>query len=171
MLASLKLYKGIEEFVEIARSLEPHKKISFTLVVNASEQECESYFKGKDVSKNIEIYSSQSEVAPFYSKARLVVNLSHTDTWIETFGLTIIEAMAYGIPVIAPPVGGPSEIVTDGLNGYLLDSKKVECIAEKIVELASDQVTWARLSKNALLRSEMFSQESFQKEIINLLND
>jgi L-malate glycosyltransferase len=170
MLASLKAYKGVQEFVEIAKLLETSKHISLTLIINATQKAVNKYFKDKNLTDNIEIFSSQSDVIPFYNKASMVLNLSHVDAWIETFGLTILEAMAFGIPVIVPPVGGPSEIVTDGIEGYLMDSKNTKSIAKKIKELSIDKVSWVRLSKNALECSKHYNQETFEKEIINVLN-
>jgi glycosyltransferase involved in cell wall biosynthesis len=78
--------------------------------------------------------------------------------------------MAFGIPVIVPPVGGPSEIVTDGVEGYLMDSKNTKSIAKKIQVLSKDKAKWTELSKNALLRSKYFNQATFEKEIIKVLN-
>ena len=170
MLASLKAYKGVQEFIEIAKLLELNKNISFTLIINATHKDVNKYFKNKSLTDNIEIFSSKSDVIPFYNKASLVLNLSHVDAWVETFGLTILEAMAFGIPVIVPPVGGPSEIVTDGVEGYLMDSKNTNSIAKIIGELSIDKAKWTKLSKNALLRSKYFNQATFEKKIIKVLN-
>jgi len=170
MLASLKAYKGVQEFIEIAKLLELNKNISFTLIINATHKDVNKYFKNKSLTDNIEIFSSKSDVISFYNKASLVLNLSHVDAWVETFGLTIVEAMAFGIPVIVPPVGGPSEIVTDGVEGYLMDSKNTNSIAKIIGELSIDKAKWTKLSKNALLRSKYFNQATFEKEIIKVLN-
>ena len=170
MLSSLKAYKGVQEFVEIAKLLKLNTHISFTLVINATQKDVTIYFRDKDLTHNIEILSSQSDVIPFYHKASLVLNLSHVDAWIETFGLTILEAIAFGIPVIVPPVGGPSEIVTNGVEGYLMDSKNTKSIAKIIGELSIDKAKWSKLSKNALSRSKYFNQATFEKEIIKVLN-
>lgn len=170
MLTSLKAYKGVQEFVEIAKLLETNKHISFTLIINATHKDVNKYFKDKNLTDNIEIFSSISDVIPFYNKASLVLNLSHVDAWVETFGLTILEAMAFGIPVIVPPVGGPAEIVTDGFEGFLMDSLNTKSIAKKIRELSLDKVSWTRLSKNSLLRSKYFNNKTFEKEIIKVLN-
>lgn len=170
MLSSLKAYKGVQEFIEIAKLLETNKHISFTLIINATNKDVNKYFKNKDLTDNIEIFSSKSDVIPFYHKASLVLNLSHVVAWVETFGLTIVEAMAFGIPVIVPPVGGPSEIVTDGVEGYLMDSMNTKSIAKIIGELSIDKAKWTKLSKNALLRSKYFNQATFEKKIIKVLN-
>ena len=170
MIASLKSYKGLEEYIEIAKILESNSRISFTLVINAVQKDVATYFKDKELAHNIEVLSSQSDVTPFYNKASLVLNLSRIDAWVETFGLTILEAMAFGIPVIVPPVGGPAEIVTDGIEGYLISSYETGTIAEKIESLSVDRVKWLRLSKNALRRSKDFKEEIFNKQLIEILN-
>ena len=83
----------------------------------------------------------------------MVLNLSKVDECVETFGLTILEAMAFGIPVIVPPIGGPAEIVTDGVEGYVISSYETNDIAKKIKELSMDKAKWTELSINALLLS------------------
>ena len=106
MICSLKEYKGVLEFITIASNLVSQNHISFKLILNAEQTEINNYFENKNIPSNIEIFSKQKDLEPFYSKSSLVLNLSRVDICIETFGLTIIEAMAYGIPVIVPPVGG-----------------------------------------------------------------
>jgi glycosyltransferase involved in cell wall biosynthesis len=56
----------------------------------------------------------------------------------ETFGRTLIEAMAQGVPVVATKSGGPEEIVEDGTSGYLVEVGDSEAIAEKMALLLSD---------------------------------
>jgi glycosyltransferase involved in cell wall biosynthesis len=170
MVCSLKEYKGVNEFIEASRRIKSYTHITFTLVLNANDQEVESYFKNITVPKSVSLFSSQNDIAHFYNSTDLLLNLSHVDRWIETFGLTIIEAMAYGIPVIVPPVGGPAEIVTNNKEGYLISSKNIDEIAEKIIFLSKNHDTLLRLSKNALKRSKYFSEKKFQEGILKVLN-
>ena len=55
--------------------------------------------------------------------------------WAEPFGLSIIEAMAAGKPVIASDNGGPKEIVENGVNGLLVPPNDPEALREAIVQL------------------------------------
>ena len=114
--------------------------------------------------------TAQQNLHPHYINMGLLLNLSLVDQWVETFGLTIIEAMAYGVPVIAPPVGGPAEIVTNNKEGYLISSKNIYEIAEKIIFLSKNHDVMIRLSKNALKRSKYFSEKKFQEGILKVLN-
>ncbi len=55
----------------------------------------------------------------------------------EGFGIAMVEAMSAGIPVLASPVGGASEIITNGKTGWLLAGTDTEAIAVCIAELAA----------------------------------
>ena len=54
----------------------------------------------------------------------------------EPFGLSLIEAMSTGLPCIATRVGGMQDIITDGKDGYLVDSGDHEALKDRIVGLA-----------------------------------
>lgn len=56
----------------------------------------------------------------------------------ETFGRTLVEAMAQGVPVVATRSGGPEEIVEEGKSGFLIDVGDFEAIAERMARLLSD---------------------------------
>ena len=165
MICSLKEYKGVLEFITIASNLVSQNHISFKLILNAEQTEINNYFENKNIPSNIEIFSKQKDLEPFYSKSSLVLNLSRVDICIETFGLTIIEAMAYGIPVIVPPVGGPIEIVEEGLEGFLISSYEIDKVAKKIAELSNNEITCINLSKNAKEKALIFSEDLFLGKI------
>jgi glycosyltransferase involved in cell wall biosynthesis len=56
----------------------------------------------------------------------------------EPFGLVVLEAMAEGVPVVAVGQGGPSEILSDGESGVLVESNDPRDLAEGIAELLRD---------------------------------
>lgn len=165
MISSLKKYKGIFEFLKIAHLCSNNKKISFTLVLNANKEEISTYLHETKIPDNVSIHSRQSNVKPFYQSSNLLLNLSRPDEWIETFGLTIIEAMAYGLPSIVPPVGGPAEIVRDEIDGYLISAYHIEAISDKIQLLSSDEVLYHSLSKNVKLKATQYDIKVFEENI------
>ncbi len=171
MVCSLKKYKGIFEFIKIADKLLEYDYIKFTLVLNAEQSEIDDYFKSEELPSNLNLYSRQMDVSSFYSKADLLMNLSRPNEVIESFGLTILEGMAYGLPVIVPPVGGPAEIVHEGVEGFLISCYEIEKIADKIIFLASNQSEYNKFSANALKRINDFSEKEFKKNIYKLFED
>jgi len=66
---------------------------------------------------------------------------------IEPFGLTILEAAASGLPVVATENGGPSEIITRGENGLLVDPRHHGDIAEKVKKILDNSSLWEKFSK------------------------
>jgi len=171
MICSLKRYKGVDEFVDIAGLLEGINDISFTLVLNATSDEIARYFKNRSIGKNLTIFDRQSDVARFYTSSKILLNLSHPDECTESFGLTVLEAMSYGLVVIAPPVGGPAEIVEDGFDGILIPCYEEQKIATEIVYLKQNVSRYEELSKNALVKAKKYSYQRFKESITKLLRE
>jgi len=162
MLCSLKIYKGVNEYVKLAASLPEYR---FVLVLNSSELAIKEFFKGQPLPDNLIVFPSQKEVHTFYQEAHLVLNLSHPEQWVETFGMTLLEAMSYGLPVIAPPVGGPDELVKNGYNGFKIDQRHFATLKQKIRETCKDPVTYSSLSANAVEFAKRFNEKHFGREI------
>ncbi|MDA8986075.1 glycosyltransferase family 4 protein [Luminiphilus sp.] len=169
MACSLKRYKGVFEFLEVASTLSEDQFIKFTLVLNADVGEIRTFFQGVAVPANVCLVPRLSDVSSLYADAGLVMNLSRPTEWVETFGLTLIEAFSFGVPVIGPEVGGPAEVVRNGLDGYLIDSSRISAIAEKIQEIAHDRSEWERLSANAAKRADDFSLSVFEQRVATLM--
>ena len=56
----------------------------------------------------------------------------------ETFGMVVIEAMARMKRVITTKCGGPGGIITDGINGYLIEKESPDPLARKLKEIISN---------------------------------
>ena len=69
----------------------------------------------------------------------------------EPFGLSIVEAMAAGLPVVAAASEGASEIIEDGHSGKLVPAGDPESLAAAVNDLLEDPVERSRLGRNALL--------------------
>ncbi len=76
----------------------------------------------------------QREIAPFYK----IMDVNILPSQNEGLGLTLIEAMAAGVPCIAADSGGIREIIDDGLNGFLFQPGNSKDLSEKIQVLQKD---------------------------------
>ncbi|MFF1832911.1 glycosyltransferase [Streptomyces sp. NPDC058231] len=86
----------------------------------------------------------------------------HTSTSTdETFGLTIVEAMTCGVPVLSTAgPHGPSEIISDGVDGALSPVGDVDAFTKNLDWLLGDADLRARLGANAVEKSRHYSSES-----------
>lgn len=75
-----------------------------------------------------------NEVADYYHRAHVLVNPSLS----EAFGLSLVEAMASKIPVIATNVGGMKEVVEHGRTGLLVEPADPDALAEALIRLLKD---------------------------------
>jgi len=89
--------------------------------------------------------------------AALATELEAADVLIvpssyEGFGIVYIEGMAFGLPAIATTAGGAGEIITDGVNGFLVPPGDTVALADRIARLASERALLDRMSAAALRR-------------------
>ena len=99
---------------------------------------------------------SDVELPVLYRRARVFVLPSVHQTCYgryveisELLGLTVLEAMASGTPVICSRVGGVPEIVTEGVTGFLVEPGNVEQLRERISLLLADKALADRMGRAA----------------------
>lgn len=78
----------------------------------------------------------------------------------EPFGMSVVEALAEGLPVLAANVAALNEIVEDGISGRLLPPGDARAWAEAIDRLVSDPLTQARYSQAARVASRRYAPEA-----------
>jgi glycosyltransferase involved in cell wall biosynthesis len=167
MVCSLKAYKGVGEFLQLSKL---NANYRFRLIVNAVQSELDVYFSDEIFPENLEILTTQTNLHPHYQWADIILNLSRPDGWIETFGLTIIEGMAYGLPAIVPPVGGITELVAEGINGCKVDSRNIEELNRKLRNIFQNQEIYHQMVQQSLEKIDEFSEKIFFEKNIKLLN-
>lgn len=167
MACSAKIYKGVKEFLNIAVLLPQYH---FTLILNVRDGMIERFLRYYKLhpSDNVTVVSRIDNMADYYNKSSIVLNLSDRRQVIETFGLTVAEGLCAGLPCIVPVTGGVKELIDEGDNGFHIDSFEVEKIAEKIDRLLSNKEEYIRMSKSAIERSKEFSEKNMIEKIFAL---
>jgi glycosyltransferase involved in cell wall biosynthesis len=116
-----------------------------TLTDNLGIRECVE-FAGRVPHERVQDYMNQAEVF-------VLPSLS------EGFPVTILEAMACGLPVVATRVGGLPDVIEDGVHGYLVRTKESNEIAETLLKLLQDEQLWETISKTNKQKINEYSWE------------
>lgn len=92
----------------------------------------------------------RDEVPTLYRLATASGGVFVNPALTEPFGLTLIEAAASGLPIVATADGGPGDIVANCRNGYLIDPLSPEDMATSLLAVLVDTNNWARLARQGL---------------------
>ena len=110
----------------------------------------------------------RAQLRYFYSAADVFVTMP----WYEPFGITPVEAMACGIPVIGARVGGVQYSVEDGRTGFLVEAKNADALARRLAHLFSDPAIPRLLGKRARRRAwERFTWHEVSRSLADLYSD
>ncbi len=74
----------------------------------------------------------------------------------EPFGLTLLEASATGLPIVATNDGGPIDIIGNCKNGYLVDPLDTKAIARAVRDIIVHEDKWAEFSKNGVINTRRY---------------
>jgi len=93
-------------------------------------------------------------------------------SWTEGLPLVLLEAMARGRPVVATPVGGTPELVTDGETGLLVPPRDPEALAEALRRVLDEPDLARRLGEAARARvAERFSAAEQERRMLEIYDD
>ena len=154
--------KGIYYLFEAFKQL---NKLNIELIVVGSIEIDERELF--DCSSNIKFEGSKNkkEMSSIYQNADVYIMPS---LW-EGFSLTIFEAMASGLPVIATKSSGAEGIVADYEQGFVVETCSVEAIKDKILWFYNNQDKIELMGRNARILAERYTWESYQKNITSSL--
>lgn len=162
MACSLRDYKGIPELVALARAT---PELHFELVLNAPAEAVARYPALRSAPANLALFPAAQDMHPHYRRAAVVVNLSRPDEWVETFGMTVLEALSYGRPVIVPPVGGVAEVNVHALTGFAIDGRNLAALQHALRLLAGNGRHYARMAAAARQRAAAFAPGRFAEQV------
>ncbi|KAB1213658.1 putative sucrose-phosphate synthase 2 [Morella rubra] len=102
-------------------------------------------------------HHKQSDVPEIYRLAAKTKGVFINPALVEPFGLTLIEAAAHGLPMVATRNGGPVDIQRALNNGLLVDPHDQQAIASALLKLLSEKNLWNECRKNGLKNIHLFS--------------
>jgi glycosyltransferase involved in cell wall biosynthesis len=107
------------------------------------------------------------DVFPWFDALDVCVHATHG----EPFGLVLVEAMALGKPLVATALGGPVEIVEEGVSGLLVPPGDDEALAGAICRLLADDALAARLAEGGRRRAFEFTDERMAAAFADVLRE
>lgn len=116
----------------------------------------------------VEFAGPQLDVAEVLRDADLLLSTSES----ETFGMTIAEAMATEVPVVAAEVGGVPEVVVDGVTGLLSPVGDIQKLAENAIHILRCPVQMEKFGKAGRQRVlDCFEMNAITREYVRLYED
>lgn len=129
------------------------RQTSFRLVIigdGSLRGELEQATSDLNLNRNVEFIGVRHDI-PDQLQNLDIFALSSTT---EGISLTLLEAMATGLPIVATDVGGNPEVVVDGVTGFIVPSKNPELMAEKLAQLIHDHALRVRMGVEGRRRVE-----------------
>ncbi|KAJ3678294.1 hypothetical protein LUZ60_002097 [Juncus effusus] len=102
-------------------------------------------------------HHNQADVPEIYRLAAKTKGVFINPALVEPFGLTLIEAAAHGLPMVATKNGGPVDIHRALNNGLLVDPHDQKGISEALLKLVADKNLWQECRKNGLRNIHLYS--------------
>ena len=149
--------KGVKYLIKAMELIVRKNKNAKLMLVGDGEEreELESLVEKFGLKERVKFVGRvQNEEIPQYMVASDVLVLPSLS---EGFPVTILEAMASGLSIVATTVGGLPEIVKDGENGFLVEPNNYGQIAEKVILLLEDEELRYKISKNNKERTKRYS--------------
>ena len=107
---------------------------------------------------------SKTNPYPYMKYADLFVHPSY----IESQGLTVLEAMTLGVPCVVTKSRGPCEFIKDGVNG-LLTEQSPESLTKKVLSILTDKTLYQSIKENTVC-PEQFGPDRVMKQIEALID-
>lgn len=161
-------WKGVDILLKAAAKLRNYK---FIIVGKGQEEnnllQLKTELQLND--DNVVFCGMQRDIPNWHNKADVFV---HPAIWEEGFGITLVEAMASGLPCVAFKKGAIPEIIQDGKSGFIVEKDTPEELA-KAIEMVyntknNEPEKWDNLQKNAVERSKDFSIEKMVRSLDDL---
>mgnify|MGYP000002912637 CR=1 FL=1 len=163
-------YKGVDHMIHAVNQAHAEGvDVEYIVIGDGKDrQRLETIVKDVDAGDVVEFLGHVSD-------RRLIEEFERADVFAmpssgEGFGLVYLEAMHYGLPLIASPEGGASHVIRDQVNGLEVQYGDVRELANAIIDLQDSDVR-LRLSRGAKHDvEERFSFERFREDLLRILD-
>jgi len=166
----LNVTKGPDKFIEIAKSiLEERNDLVFVLrgPDEGMREKVKAMIGNEKHILLLEETRDRLEIAKMYQAADVYVLPSYR----EGLPLTLFEAMASGLPVVASPVNGIPYEMHEPENGFLVSYGDIDGFKKRILELIEDQKLREKISKNNRKKASRYNWEIIAQETLKIYQE
>lgn len=158
--------KHFENIIPTAKALRNiHIDFMWSIVGEGPERsKLEALIAENALKDYVMLEGSKANPYPYIKYADLFVHPSY----VESQGLTVLEAMALGIPCVVTKSLGTCEFITDGVNG-LLTEQSPESLTEKVLAILNEEVVYQHIKENTKC-PEQFSPDRVIKQIETMID-
>ena len=145
--------KGIDALIEVWKLV--HQKHPDWVLDIYGEGELKDYFARiiEQLNINIIIHHPEATILQRYCESSMLLLTSV----YEPFGLVLPEAMSCGLPVVSFDCPyGPADIITDGVDGFLIKNRDVQAFADRVCQLIEDKELRVRMGQEAIKTSQRY---------------
>ena len=116
--------------------------------------------KDLGIEHRVEFVGNVQNIWDYYNQAKIFAFTSNS----EGFPNSLLEAMSFGLPCISTDCpSGPSEIIINDENGYLIEVNNIEQLEDRLLKLMNNQEICDQFSRNAILTTKKFSMVEVKK--------
>jgi N-acetyl-alpha-D-glucosaminyl L-malate synthase BshA len=155
-ISNFRALKRVQDVIKIFDEVK--KKIDSKLILvgdGPDRSDCERLVRELELTDHVRFMGKQDALVELLSISDIFIMPSQS----ESFGLSALEAMSCGLPVISSSVGGLPELNLHRETGYIAEIGDVERMAKYATDLLSDPKRYELLSRNARKRAEEFSED------------
>ena len=165
----LEKVKGYDDLIDVFRIvISKNKNIILNIIGTGSEYSIiENKIKDLKLENNIKLlgFKNSDDLEQLYNESSLYVMSSLS----ESFGLVLIEAMSHKLPCIAfDSANGAKELIEDSKNGFLIENRDKDKMANKILELLNNRDEIKRLGNNALVTSKKYLSKNTKQKWVDI---
>ena len=134
----------------------------------AGELEEEFRSKIQSIDANIQVENPASDIISEYKQNSMLLLTS----FYEPFGLVLPEAMSFGLPVVAFDCPyGPADIITDGVDGFLIKNRDIDEFANKVCLLIESEELRRQMGNNGIISSQRYRADVIMPQWISLFEE
>jgi N-acetyl-alpha-D-glucosaminyl L-malate synthase BshA len=142
-LSNFRPLKRTPDCIRILAEAVKHVPVHLLMVGDGPDRDaCEQLAYELGVEEHVSFLGKQNHVEQLIPIADVMLMPSQ----LESFGLVALEGMACGVPPVATRVGGVSELVTHGFDGFLEEPGDVPAQSARVIELLTDEALHSRLA-------------------------